>query len=147
MLKDLGKLGWISNHSFVPAFVFSFLSRYARGNNVPARRMTRYVLENLRKNPPEPTLLKPFDPQNIVFMVWVDASVNKKTADTQLAVLIQMGDTTMIEELKEIGNYQNTVHAKSMKYRRVCRSTGQAELAALSLGVDEVLNLCFTLNG
>lgn len=53
----------------------------------------------------------------------------------------------MIPYLKKPDNFNNVVHFKSVKYRRVCRATGQAELAALSLGVDECLNIQFTLKG
>lgn len=140
-------MGWTSTHALEPSFAFSLLSRYARGRNTPARRVTRGFLEAMVAHPPKPFRSSVVDVSDLHFLVWTDASVSKTTGDTQLGTLIQFCSSTQIATLKTIGNYDNIVLHKSAKYKRVCRSSGQAELAALSLGIDEVCGLILTLKG
>jgi hypothetical protein len=136
MLQDIGQIGWISNHALTASFPFSFLSRYARGNNERARRMTRGFTEALASNPPHPMSISKVHLDKLVLLVWTDASLNQTTTDAQLGVLVQLSDELQERKHREIGNFDNIIHFKSSKMRRVARSTSQAELAALSLGVD-----------
>lgn len=140
-LKDIGKLGWISAHTHHTCFSYSFMSRFSRGNNLTAMRTVRWIMDHIKNKPPPPYHMTKIDSNNIHIDAYCDASLSKSLGEAQL------GNIIMLKTLghNESSSQSNVISFKSCKYRRVVRSTGQAELAALSMTCDDILTIKITL--
>lgn len=144
-MKDLGKIGWIAGHHHSVAFAHSFFSRFARGTNITASRMVKWIVEQLHSSPPPEYLLSAVNLEDVAIVCFTDASLSRSTGEAQLGVTAQLCSSQDVDSYKAVDNMNNLIAFKSCKYRRAVRSTGQAELSALSLGVDIVCDLKYRL--
>lgn len=136
-LMDIGKIGWISSHHHLSCFSYSYMSRFSRGKSLTAMRLLKWIILNLKNSPPPPYKLHKVNENDLHIVVYSDASLSKSQGEAQLGIMIKLATN---HEDDTINDPQvNTINFKSSKFRRVVRSTGQAELAAFSLACDEML--------
>lgn len=118
------------------------MARFSRGNNLPAMQLLRWIMDKLKQAPPPPYVMKRIDCKNVHIKAYSDASLSKSLGEAQLGTIILLQP---INDSEGNESQTNVVSFKSSKFKRVVRSTGQAELAAFSQTCDEIMVVKLTL--
>lgn len=126
-LSLLGKVGWLSTLYPSMGFAFSHLA-----SQPPSGKLVK-TLEKILRDAKHGRLqhLQLCAAKEYQLILWVDASYNNQTNQARLGMIVQL-----VPEGTEVDEHTNVVFHKSIKDKRLHRSTLSAELSAACEGVS-----------